>query len=105
MGADRRRTWPGDWPGCTPCSPDAAHPGPGGRRRSPRAASRRRSVYKASLGDRTYRVRRLSACTKLRSLTALLHVITNELLCIIFEHGVDFIEQVVDVFLELLAAL
>src|SRR5262249_13851332 len=40
-----------------------------------------------------------------RSLTALLHVRSNELLGVVLEHRVDFVQEIVDVFLQLLAAL
>src|SRR5438034_5399388 len=105
MAAGRPRTFWRGQRGCTPCTPDGVRPWPWRRRRTRRVAWSHRSVCSASLVKRTTRVRHRLLYTMRTLLSALLHVAANELLGVVLQHRVDFVQEIVDIFLQFLAAL
>src|SRR4051794_24303261 len=94
---------PGSWCGASRRS-TSANDGPGST-----SGVKRGSALDSDIGAGAYRRvsrrERTNALARASLLPTLLHVGANELLGVVLEDGVDFIEEVVDVFLQLLAAI
>src|SRR3954447_21827948 len=115
-GATRRSTSANDGPGSTSGVKSGsaldsdigagAYRRVSGRERTNAPSHERRRCRSCSSGRRpSPSTRPLRALMRDSLLPALLHVGANELLGVVLEDGVDFIEEVVDVFLQLLAAI